>query len=100
MSTALNRYLFYSLIVASIAIGTILVEWNALYFNIFSMRLWGWYLFRVGLYASAVWAAMVVVGYIRFRSAANRLLIGAPLALWWPSFQAVAYFVELFRMNR
>jgi hypothetical protein len=98
MKTPLNRYQFYSLIVATIAIGAIMINWYSRFLNVPLMG-WGWYLYRVGMYASAVWVAMILVGYFRFRSAANRMLIGAPLALFWPSLAIWSHFYEQWRIN-
>ncbi len=95
MSVALNRYLLYSLIDATIAIGAFVIGANGLLFNTY---IWIWICFRIGLYASAVWVAMVVVAFIRFRSAAVRLLMGAPLALWFPTLLLVAW-IETYRQS-
>jgi hypothetical protein len=41
--------------------------------------------FIAGLAASALWLALLIYGFGRHRRVAVWLLLGTPLALWWPT---------------
>ncbi len=91
MNPALKGFLFYSLIVATIAIIAFIVA-----FDLAGTK-WTWYLGCISLYASGVWIALLVAGFVRFRASAIRLLIGAPLALYYPSLILLAHVAYLWR---